>query len=222
MKLIPGLTFSHNDMTDRKTAVYYLAKDCSAEVKIRRSSFICSLGYAETMAEAKEFVTKVSKIHRNADHNCWAYIVGDRGETAHGSDAGEPSGTAGQPMLNTLAGYGLTNVGCVVTRYFGGVKLGIKGLINAYGEAVRAAVEAGTLKKFVRTHSYTVKVPYAFNDTFLRHISDMNGTVCASDYTDTVIHTVEIEEENTDAADLLLREFESAGRIEWSQSENTD
>ena len=207
-------------MTDQRTEVFYLAENCSAEVKIRRSTFICSLGYAETMAEAKEFITRVSKINRNADHNCWAYIVGDRGETSHGSDAGEPAGTAGQPILNTLAGYSLTNVGCVVTRYFGGVKLGIKGLINAYTDAVRAAVEAGNLRKFVRTHSYKVKVPYAFNDVFLRHISDMNGTVCASDYTDTVIHTVEIEEENTDAAELLLRELESAGRIEWSYSKD--
>lgn len=207
-------------MTDQRTEIFYLAENCTAEVKIRRSTFICSLGYAETMAEAKEFITNVSKRHKNATHNCWAYIVGDREKTAHGSDAGEPSGTAGQPMLNTLAGYGLTNVGCVVTRYFGGVKLGIKGLINAYGDAVRTAVEAGTLKNFVRTHSYTVKVPYAFNDTFLRHISDMNGTVCASDYTDAVIHTVEIEEENTDASELLLRELESAGRIEWSHSKD--
>jgi uncharacterized YigZ family protein len=206
-------------MTDQRTEVFYLAENCAAEVKIRRSTFICSLGYAETMAEAKTFISNVSKRHRNAAHNCWAYIVGDRGETYHGSDAGEPAGTAGQPILNTLSGCGLTNVGCVVTRYFGGVKLGIKGLINAYGDAVRAAVEAGTLKKFVRTHSYTVKVAYGFNDTFLRHISDINGIVRASDYTDVVVHTVEIEEGNTDAADLLLRELEGAGKIEWSQSQ---
>ena len=209
-------------MTDQRTRFYYLSGSCSAELKIKRSTFICSLGYAETMAEAKEFMTDVSKLHKNATHNCWAYIVGDRGETAHCSDAGEPAGTAGRPMLNTLAGYGLTNVGCVVTRYFGGVKLGIRGLINAYGDAVQAAVEAGTLKKFVRTRSYTVKVPYEFNDPFLRHISDMNGTVTASDYTDTVIHTVEMEERNTDAADSLLRELESAGRIERSQSPGKD
>ena len=202
--------------------MYCIAEDCSAELKIRRSTFVSSLGYAETMAEAKEFITNVSKIHRNADHNCWAYIVGDRGETSHGSDAGEPSGTAGQPMLNTLAGFGLTNVACVVTRYFGGVKLGIKGLINAYSDAVRAAVEAGKLGKFVRTHSYKVKVSYAFNDAFLRHISDINGTVSASDYTEVVIHNLEIEEENKSAADLLLGELESAGRIELSQSEHKE
>ncbi|MCF8044438.1 MAG: YigZ family protein [Desulfarculaceae bacterium] len=199
---------------------YSLAEDCSAELKIRRSTFICSLGHVETMEDAKEFITNVSKLHKNATHNCWAYIVGDRGETRHASDAGEPAGTAGQPMLNTLAGYGLTNVACVVTRYFGGVKLGIRGLIDAYGAAARAAVEEGKLKKFVRTHSYTVKVGYAFNDAFLRHISDMNGSVTASDYTDTVTHTVAIEEGNTEAADLLFRELESAGKIEWSQPQN--
>ena len=209
-------------MKERKTGVYYLARDCSAELKIRRSTFICSLGYAETMADAKEFISNVSKIHKNATHNCWAYIVGDSGETQHGSDAGEPAGTAGQPMLNTLAGYGLTNVACVVTRYFGGVKLGIRGLIDAYTDAVRAAVEAGKLKKFVRTHSYTVKVAYAFNDAFLRHISDMNGTVTESDYTDTVIHTVEIEEGDTEAAVMLFRELESAGKIEWSRPKDND
>lgn len=209
-------------MTDQSTRLYSLAENCSSELKIRRSTFVCSLGYVETMADAKEFIANVSKFHKNATHNCWAYIVGDRGETRHGSDAGEPAGTAGQPMLNILAGYGLTNVGCVVTRYFGGVKLGIRGLIDAYGAAVRAAVEEGKLKKFVRTRSYKVKVAYAFNDTFLRHISDMGGTVTASDYTDAVIHTVEIEQGDADKADLLFSELESAGRIEWSQSQAND
>ncbi|MGM0643032.1 MAG: IMPACT family protein [Thermodesulfobacteriota bacterium] len=207
-------------MTQEGEDFYCLAADCSAEVKIRRSTFICSLGYTESMEEAKAFIADVSGSHRNAAHNCWAYIVGDRGETVHCSDAGEPAGTAGQPILNTLAGYNLTCVSAVVTRYFGGVKLGIRGLIDAYGDSVKNAVEAGRLVKFVRTRLYTVKVGYEFNDMLIHHLKDINCRIAWSDYTDIVTHAVKVEENDTDAADALFREFEKTGRIEQVDSED--
>ncbi len=104
--------------------------------KIKRSVFVCRLSYADTIDAAKNFISKVSKEYKTATHNCWAYVVGDSAQISHCSDAGEPPGTAGKPMLNTLLSHNMTCTAAVVTRYYGGVKLGVRGLIEAYALAV--------------------------------------------------------------------------------------
>lgn len=112
------------------------------ELEIRRSRFICALARVATAEEAQAFIAGRRRTHREATHNCTAYIVGEHGEISRNSDDGEPSGTAGPPMLEVLARRELTNVAAVVTRYFGGVKLGAGGLVRAYGQAVAETVEA--------------------------------------------------------------------------------
>ena len=101
---------------------YSIGKDVIIEIKIKRSKFIVHLHYAESVKDAKEYISKISTEHKTATHNCWAYIVGEKGETFHNSDAGEPPGTAGKPILNTLKKHNTTNIVAVVTRYFVGVK----------------------------------------------------------------------------------------------------
>ncbi|MGC4192547.1 MAG: YigZ family protein [Thermomicrobiales bacterium] len=106
------------------------------EIEIKRSRFIGALARVASEEEARAFITAKKKEHWDANHNCSAYIVGERGQFQRSSDDGEPSGTAGVPMLSVLQRNGLTDVVAVVTRYFGGTLLGAGGLIRAYGQSV--------------------------------------------------------------------------------------
>jgi uncharacterized YigZ family protein len=112
------------------------------ELEIRRSRFICALARVVTEEEAQAFIAARRRAHRDATHNCTAYILGEHGDITRNSDDGEPSGTAGLPMLEVLGRRGLTGVAAVVTRYFGGVKLGAGGLVRAYGQAVAETIDA--------------------------------------------------------------------------------
>lgn len=106
---------------------------------MERSRFIATVAPAATVAEARDFVAAVAREFPDASHNCWAYVVGPPGDTGRigMSDAGEPRGTAGRPMLNALLGSGVGDIAAVVTRYFGGVKLGTGGLARAYAASVK-------------------------------------------------------------------------------------
>ncbi|RCV57276.1 YigZ family protein [Marinitenerispora sediminis] len=112
------------------------------ETEVRRSRFVCALARVADEDEARAFIAERRRLHWNATHNCTAYVVGPDGRVRRSSDDGEPSGTAGVPMLEVLRHRGVTDTAAVVTRYFGGVKLGAGGLIRAYGGAVSAALDA--------------------------------------------------------------------------------
>lgn len=193
--------------------LYSIEGRTSCEIKIKRSIFICSLEHVTNAAQAKGFISAVSAEHKQATHNCWAYLVGYNGEIEHSSDAGEPSGTAGQPMLNTLKQHALTNIAAVVTRYFGGTKLGIRGLRDAYSQAVEAALENRQLSAQVKTHPFTVTVPYPFNDTFLNLLNGLNARIERTDYSDTATHHLLIEDTYLEETRLLLTEFQQSGRL---------
>ncbi|MCC9153008.1 YigZ family protein [Streptomyces parvulus] len=118
------------------------------ETEINRSRFLCALAPAATEEEAQAFVTGVRKEHADASHNCWAYVIGADAAVQKASDDGEPGGTAGVPMLQMLLRRDMRYVVAVVTRYYGGVKLGAGGLIRAYGGAVGEALDdLGTLTR---------------------------------------------------------------------------
>lgn len=110
--------------------------DGLAETEIKKSRFLCHLKRVTSEEEAKAFIQGIKKEHWKANHNCSAYLIGERSEIQRSSDDGEPSGTAGVPMLEVLKKNDLINVCVVVTRYFGGIKLGAGGLIRAYSHAV--------------------------------------------------------------------------------------
>ncbi|AQS70748.1 YigZ family protein [Streptomyces pactum] len=118
------------------------------ETEINRSRFLCALAPAATEQEAQAFVAAVRKEHADATHNCWAYVIGADAAVQKASDDGEPGGTAGVPMLQMLLRRDMRYVVAVVTRYYGGVKLGAGGLIRAYGGAVGEALDdLGTLTR---------------------------------------------------------------------------
>ena len=118
-----------------------LATTASAQLEVRRSRFVCDIAPASTEQEARAFVDAVRSGSRDAGHHCTAFVLGPDGATLRSNDDGEPSGTAGAPMLEVLRGRALTDVVAVVTRWFGGTLLGTGGLIRAYGDAVTAALD---------------------------------------------------------------------------------
>ncbi|NBI29066.1 YigZ family protein [Chengkuizengella marina] len=119
-----------------------LKQSGSAEIVIKKSRFIGHAAPATTEEEALEFITKIRKEHSAATHNCFAYIIGDRDQFQKQSDDGEPSGTAGKPILEVIKNQGLKNIAVVVTRYYGGIMLGAGGLIRAYTEGAVVGIEA--------------------------------------------------------------------------------
>lgn len=126
-------------------------------MKIRCSEFIVSAQRVHSEIEAKEFLTRMSKKFRDATHNCWAYKIG---LLEFSSDAGEPTGTAGIPILGSIKSSKLDRIVVVVTRYFGGVKLGIRGLIDAYSQVTKLALNNAEKRKFLIGKEMTVEVSY--------------------------------------------------------------
>lgn len=132
------------------------------EQVVQRSRFVTTLGPAASVEEAQAFIRRVSAEFADATHNCWAYLVGPPASTDRVgmSDDGEPHGTAGRPMLNALVHGGVGDVAVVVTRYFGGTKLGTGGLVRAYGGAVQEALESLPRAERVEYAEVTVTVDY--------------------------------------------------------------
>lgn len=134
----------------------------SKEIVIKKSRFIGHIIPAQTESEAIAFIEQVKKEHWNATHNCFAYMIGERDEIQKQSDDGEPSGTAGKPILEVIRNQGLKNVAIVVTRYFGGIMLGAGGLIRAYTDGAVAAIEAGGAITLVLHLQIFVEVDYTW------------------------------------------------------------
>lgn len=143
------------------TSYLTLGRDAEAEIEVRRSRFLCTLRRVGAEAEARDVVAGLRAQHWGARHTCSALVLGPDSAVQRSSDDGEPAGTAGAPMLEVLRGAGLSDVVAVVTRWFGGTLLGAGGLVRAYGDAVRAAVElAGTTRRAL-VHEVAVELTHA-------------------------------------------------------------
>jgi uncharacterized YigZ family protein len=142
---------------------YYFEPDGNAsfESNIKRSRFISNVVLCRDEATVKERLRELCAIYRQANHNCWAYVLGTVPLTEHSSDAGEPSGTAGRPILGEIKRSGLINVLVVVTRYFGGIKLGARGLIEAY--SMTAAQALALCQRAERMRMRTIKMYFPYN-----------------------------------------------------------
>lgn len=131
-----------------------------SEIIEKKSRFLGKIKLVETEAEAIAYIESIKKQHWDARHNCFAYVIGANGETVRCSDDGEPSGTAGKPMLEVLQNQQLRNVVVVVTRYFGGVLLGTGGLVRAYTQATQEAVEDAGICTMTFVSVLTVQTDY--------------------------------------------------------------
>ena len=148
-------------------------KAASAEQIIEKSRFIAYVSPAETREEAEEFIASIRKKHKDATHNVPAMVLGDKFQIQWASDDGEPQGTSGAPIVKMLVAQGITNVAVVVTRYFGGIKLGTGGLVRAYTSSAKLGLEAAGICDVCRRSVLT----YALDYTYLAKLQNLAGSL---------------------------------------------
>lgn len=167
-----------------------------AELAIERSRFIATVAPAGTTDDAAAFVRQVSAEFADATHNCWAFVVGPPGSTSHVgmSDDGEPHGTAGRPMLTTLLHSGIGDIVAVVTRYYGGVKLGTGGLARAYAGAVNHALDSLPRGERVSWSSLTVTLDYGAVGGLQLLLPEYEATITSQDYAEAVTYVLQVPE----------------------------
>lgn len=156
---------------------------CS-ELLIKRSRFLAQCAHVSSLAEARAFVERMRNAHPSATHHCWACVAGAPGATAQVgcSDDGEPHGTAGRPMLQVLLHSGIGGICMVVTRWFGGVKLGTGGLVRAYQDSVRRNLDGLPLEERIALANLTFTLDYACLEGLRRLLPDFSAKIVAESY----------------------------------------
>ncbi len=174
-----------------------------AEQIIERSRFIAYVSYAETKEDADAFISEIRAKHRDATHNVPAMVIGDKMQIQWASDDGEPQGTSGAPMVNLLVSMGITNTVIVVTRYFGGIKLGTGGLVRAYTSSAKLGIEAAGIGDVVETVIMDFRTEYQF----LGKIQNLSGELFSieeTEYTDRITLKISLMPEDEKAVEALL------------------
>ena len=184
-----------------------IKEDGQVQEEIKKSRFICHAKRVYSEEEARDFITAIKKEHYKATHNCSAFIVGELSEIKRTSDDGEPSGTAGIPMLGVLENHNLTNVCVVVTRYFGGIKLGAGGLIRAYAGSVALAVKEIGIIEIKEQAGIQIHMTYAQYQEYGNFLKEHNLIELETNFTDQVDTTIFIDKEKKDGIKADLIEF---------------
>lgn len=193
-----------------------ITQDGAAEQDIKKSRFLCQAKRVESEEEARAFIQAVKKEHYKATHNCSAFIVGEKSEIKRSSDDGEPSGTAGVPMLGVLENHDLTNVCVVVTRYFGGIKLGAGGLIRAYASSVALAIkELGIVQRKEQT-SLQVELSYSQYQEYGNFLKEHELEEFDTQFTDKVQTLLYLDKENLQAIQDDLTDFYQ-GKVSYQE-----
>lgn len=181
-----------------------IARRCEARFIEKKSEFIGYLCPVTTEEQAVAFIEEIRAMHRKATHNCYAYILRENNAARH-SDDGEPGGTAGVPIYEVLRKEGLTDVCCVVTRYFGGILLGAGGLVRAYTKGAKDAVDVAQIKCMAAAVRLAVTVDYGLYGKLAQVFADFDARVENEEFADNVCITLCIREENSAAlADKLI------------------
>ena len=167
------------------------------EEEIKSSRFITTVSYTPTVEDARAFIADIKAEFADASHNCWAYLVGPPGNTSQigYSDDGEPHGTAGRPMFTVLQHCGLGDISVVVTRYFGGTKLGKGGLVRAYSGGVQYALEGLPTVEHVPSIDLDLVIDYASVTAVQRMLPDFEAEILAEDYAADVSYRIRLPEE---------------------------
>jgi len=175
-----------------------IAKRCEARFTEKKSEFIGYLCPADTEEKALAFIEEIRAMHRKATHNCYAYIIRENNAARH-SDDGEPGGTAGVPIYEVLRKEGLTDVCCVVTRYFGGILLGAGGLVRAYTRGAKDAVNTAQIKLMALAELLEITADYNFYGRFPQIFSEFDARVENEVFSDNVTITLFVKEEKSEA-----------------------
>lgn len=189
-----------------------VARETSAEQTIEKSRFIAYVKHVEDRGEAEAFINEIRALHRDARHNVPAFVLGKNSEVQWASDDGEPSGTSGIPVLKLLTSNGLTDVAIVITRYFGGIKLGTGGLMRAYTGTARMALEKAGRCEMAEMSVLTARVSYQQFDRINRMASEGGFEITDTYYDDKVTLGICTEESNTERVAGILSDL-TAGEI---------
>jgi uncharacterized YigZ family protein len=184
------------------------AQETRVEIRVINSRFIATVAPVFSVDEAKAYIARVRDEFADATHNVPAYLIGHGASViAHCNDDGEPSGTAGRPALAVLRGSGLGDVVVVVTRYFGGTKLGTGGLVRAYGDAVREVLEVLPRAHKIPTHTVMMALPYALFERVRLAVADHQGQILDEDFAADVTVIARLAVEHFPAFQAALREL---------------
>ena len=157
------------------------------ELRISNSHFIATIAPAFSVDDAKDFIQEINQLYPDASHNVPIYQIGFGSSViAHSSDNGEPSGTAGRPALAVLAGSGLGDAAIVITRYFGGTKLGTGGLVKAYSDSARTVIKGVPKAKKIRVHDCQLSCPYSLYEQIIRILKSVGCSINEEEFTELV------------------------------------
>lgn len=193
-----------------------LTKKIETELVVKNSRFINELFICESQSVARDLIKSQKEKYQDASHVCHAFVIGNNAEVLGMSDAGEPSGTAGRPMLDVLKGSGITNIVLTVTRYFGGTLLGTGGLVKAYGDCAKSAIEKAfeenAVEEILEKKEFSISMDYGLYETVKRKISDFKLYDISEDYSDVVVLKGKILAEQFDDFAQRIKNL-SGGRI---------
>lgn len=175
---------------------YTLKLPAEGIYKEKMSKFIAFAHPVYTVEEAKAVIARYQKEYFDARHVCWAYVIGTQRDTFMSNDNGEPSGTAGKPILGQINSFNLTNIVICVVRYFGGIKLGTSGLIVAYREAAREAITAGEIIECHEMAEVTFTFPYLAMNDVMRLVKNCDAQIVAQIFDNTCTMTLSTRMDN--------------------------
>lgn len=184
-----------------------IKEDGQVQEEIKKSRFICHVKRVYSEEDARAFITFVKKEHYKATHNCSAFIIGERSEVKRTSDDGEPSGTAGVPMLGVLENHNLTNLCVVVTRYFGGIKLGAGGLIRAYAGSVALAVKEIGIVEIKEQAGIEIQMTYTQYQEYGNFLKEHQLMEQGTNFTDQVQTLIFVDKKKKEDIKVALIEF---------------
>lgn len=187
-----------------------ILKTAQAEIIEKKSKFIGTVMPIETQAEAEQFINSIKKKYYDATHNVFAYQIGQKNELQRSSDDGEPSGTAGKPILDILQNEDIKNAVVVVTRYFGGTLLGTGGLVRAYSKCAKDALIASQIVEKILYQEFEVSVNYNLSGKVQFEILNQNYIIKDTFYTDKVAFIILVEIKDKDKFQKLIIEITSA------------
>lgn len=177
------------------------------EEEVKKSRFICQIKRITTEEEVKAFIIAIKKEHYKANHSCSAMIIGDKSQIKRSSDDGEPSGTAGIPMLSVLEKQGLTNLVVVVTRYFGGIKLGTGGLIRAYSGVTAAAIKELGIVDVKKQAGLEVTLTYPQYQTYAQFLEQVALMETETLFSDTITTAIYFDPEREEEILAILTDY---------------
>lgn len=198
---------------------FSIEKESKYELVVKKSKFIANAYYVENEKDAEEKIKAIKRKYYDARHNCYAYKImsTEKAEYKKCSDDGEPSGTAGMPILNVIEKRKLSNILIIVTRYFGGILLGTGGLTRSYSDAACGAIENAEIISVENGKTMNIQIPYSENKNFLLFCKNNDIKIINEKYEENIVFEVEINEEQYEK----IKEKINNDNVDWKEEKAT-